>query len=175
MSRMTPSQDDRYRQATAQFGAALERLARAFEADPDLRLDLLQDIHLALWRSFAGYEDRCALRTWVYRVAHNVTASHVAARRRVHFAAAASLDELAEAAGDDDPERSVGDQQALDRLLAAIRALKPPDAQVMLLYLEDIDAAGISDITGLSPGAVATRISRAKALMARRFQTGGAR
>jgi len=54
MSRMTPSQDDRYRQATAQFGAALERLARAFEADPDLRLDLLQDIHLALWRSFVG-------------------------------------------------------------------------------------------------------------------------
>jgi RNA polymerase sigma-70 factor (ECF subfamily) len=58
-------QDGRYTRAAAAFGPALERLARAYEADPDQRLDLLQDIHFALWRSFARYDERCSERTWV--------------------------------------------------------------------------------------------------------------
>ena len=41
-------QDERYRGAAAEYGGALERLARAYEADPDWRRDLLQEIHLAL-------------------------------------------------------------------------------------------------------------------------------
>jgi len=66
----------------ALFGAALERLARAYQPDADSRLDLLQEIHVALWRSFASFDGRCSLRTWVYRVAHNVATSQVTRRRR---------------------------------------------------------------------------------------------
>jgi RNA polymerase sigma-70 factor, ECF subfamily len=62
---------ERYEEASAAYGAALERLARAYEADPDRRRDLLQEIHIALWRSLEGFDGRCSLRTWVYRVAHN--------------------------------------------------------------------------------------------------------
>jgi len=35
------SQDERYLSAAAEYGAALERLARAYETDPDQRNDLL--------------------------------------------------------------------------------------------------------------------------------------
>ena len=42
----------------------------------------------------------------------------------------------------------------------------------MLLYLEDMDAQTIGDITGLSARAVATRIHRIKALLARHFRQG---
>jgi hypothetical protein len=38
------SQDGRYEAAAQEFGAALERLARAYEPDPDKRRDLLQEI-----------------------------------------------------------------------------------------------------------------------------------
>ncbi|MCC6585489.1 MAG: hypothetical protein IT168_02115 [Bryobacterales bacterium] len=55
-------QDDLYEQAAAEYGAALARLARGYEADPDKRRDLLQEIHLALWRSFAGFVALCSLR-----------------------------------------------------------------------------------------------------------------
>jgi DNA-directed RNA polymerase specialized sigma24 family protein len=34
----------------------------------------LQEIRIALWRSFANFDGRCSLRTWVYRVAHNTAA-----------------------------------------------------------------------------------------------------
>ena len=59
---------------------------------------------------------------------------------------------------------------ALARLHHWIRGLGPPDRQVMLLYLEDVSAAYIADITGLTPGAVATRISRLKTRLSSEFK-----
>jgi RNA polymerase sigma-70 factor (ECF subfamily) len=63
------SQDSLYEQTADTYGSSLDRLARAYELDPEVRRDLLQDIHLHLWRSFASFDQRCSLRTWVYRVA----------------------------------------------------------------------------------------------------------
>ena len=40
-------QEQRYAAAAEEFGAALVRLARAYEADPDLRLDLVQEMIVA--------------------------------------------------------------------------------------------------------------------------------
>ncbi len=67
------------------------RALGAAEFDADRQPDLQQEIHLALWRSFAGYESRCSLRTWVYRVAHN---ARVMRARRTEVMAAALIDRL---------------------------------------------------------------------------------
>ena len=168
-------QEERYALAARAFGPALERLARAYEADADRRRDLVQEIHLALWRSLAGFDGRCSLRTWVYRVAHNVGAGHILKQRsrgRGPGGGLVSLDEVELAAPGASPEEAVGERQALERLMALIRGLKPADRQLMLLYLEDLPAAEIAQVTGLTPGSVATRIHRIKAVMARTFQQG---
>jgi RNA polymerase sigma-70 factor, ECF subfamily len=162
-------QDAFYLRAAAEFGPALARLARTYEADAHLRLDLLQDIHFALWRSFSGFAEQCSLRTWVYRVAHNVGISRRVRRRQLKLT---SLEDLIEAPSGISPENEAHAAHALARLHGLIRALKPPDDQVMLLYLEDMDAGAIGDITGLSARAVATRIHRIKALLARNFRQG---
>lgn len=73
----TESQDEFYQRVAEEYGAALARMAYAYEADPDLRRDLSQEIHLALWRSLGKFNGRCSIRTWIYRVAHNVATSHV--------------------------------------------------------------------------------------------------
>lgn len=161
------TQDEQYLRALAEFGPALARLARAYERDGERRGDLLQDIHFALWRSFAGFAGQCSLRTWVYRVAHNTA---ISARLRRREARLVSLDELDEMRGPNDLERAVGDAHVLTRLHGLIRSLAPPDDQVMLLYLEEEDAASIAEITGLSPGAVATRIHRLKRLLSSRLR-----
>lgn len=75
--------DDSYTRAVAEYRDALQRLARAYEADSEKRHDLLQDIHFQVWRSLASYDNRCSLRTWVYRVAHNTAASYVLRERRM--------------------------------------------------------------------------------------------
>jgi len=163
----TVPQDELYMRATAEFGPALARLARAYEADASQRLDLLQDIHFALWRSFSSFAGQCSLRTWVYRVAHNVGIS-----RRRKRSDLINLEELAEMSAEDSPEETVHASRALSRLQDLIRRLRPPDDQVMLLYLEDTDAASIGDITGLSARAVATRIHRIKQLLSLHFRQG---
>jgi RNA polymerase sigma-70 factor, ECF subfamily len=167
-----PTQDNSYHEAARQYGAALERLARAYEADADLRRDLLQDIHVALWRSMASFDGRCSLRTWVYRVAHNVAATHVLRQRR-RVQALVGLEELENLPDETGGQQAVDRSHALDRLLQLIQRLNPLDRQLILAYLEGFDAASIGEIAGLSPGNVATKIHRIKNLLGRRFRQEG--
>ncbi|MEQ1729007.1 MAG: sigma-70 family RNA polymerase sigma factor [Vicinamibacterales bacterium] len=169
--RTSAEQDRLYAEATSLYGAALERLARAYEPDLERRRDLLQEIQLAVWRSFAGFGEQCSMRTWVYRVAHNVATSQVV-RRRGRVPTWVSLDELAELHGSRDWERQFGEQHALERLFALIEQLRPLDRQVIVLYLEDTDAATIGEITGLSAVNVATKVHRIKRLLIERFRKG---
>jgi RNA polymerase sigma-70 factor (ECF subfamily) len=170
-----PTRDDYYHEAVDRFGQALDRLSRAYEADPDRRRDLIQDIHFAIWRSFDGYERRCALRTWVYRVAHNTATSHIARAARVGRRRFVTLDELAaEPVSRGRPaDEILGRRRALDRLYELIQQLDPVDRQVMVSYLDGIEAADIAEIVGASPGAVAMKVHRIKRLLAQQFNEGG--
>lgn len=166
------SQDALYQEAAAAQGAAIGRLTQAYEADPDRRRDLAQDIHVALWRSLAAFDGRCSLSTWTYRVAHNVAATHVLRQKRQRRSRLVGLDEIAEAPAPDNPEAAAGERHAMGRLMALVQGLKPTDRQVVLLYLEGLDAAAIGEVAGLSPGAVSVKIHRLKAVLAQGFQPG---
>jgi len=170
-----PTKDDYYREATDRFGRALERLARAYEADPDKRRDLIQDIHFAIWRSFESYAGRCALRTWVYRVAHNTATSHVTRALRLGRQQFLTLDELAAepASRERPPDEILGQRLALDLLYELIQRLDPLDRQVIVSYLDGIEAEEIAEIVGASPGAVGMKVHRIKRLLARQFNEGG--
>ena len=169
-------QDELYDEAASSYGPALGRLVRGYEADPENRRDLEQEIHVALWRSLPGYDGRCSLRTWVYRVAHNVAATHVIKARRARPPSMVSLediDALAVPDGKNDGEQAADRRLTIDRLLALVQQLNPLDRQVILLYLEDSDAASIAEVTGISAGNVATKIHRIKSILVRRFHEGG--
>ena len=143
------SQDDLYREAADTYGSPLDRLARAYEADPEVRRDLLQDIHLQLWRSFANFDGRCSLRTWVYRVAHNVATRHVVRQRRIRKMLV-GIEEIESMASDDLGELVADQNQVLERLAILIQRLKPLDRQIIVSYIEGLDAASTPEITGLS-------------------------
>ena len=83
-----------------------------------------------------------------------------------------SIEEL-EHLPDDSVNRSADIRHALDRLFGLVESIKPLDRQVILSYLEGMDAASIGEIVGLSPGNVATKIHRIKNILARWFQEGG--
>ena len=161
-------QDALYEQVAATYAGAIDRLARGYQPDPDKRRDLVQDIHVALWRSFEHFAGRASLRTWVYRVAHNTAVSQII-RRRVGAPTFVSLDELAVAPATEGGMQAIDRRLALERLLAIIQTLNPLDRQVILLYLEELDAQSIADIVGISSGHVATKVHRIKQMLARRF------
>lgn len=165
-------QDSRYVASIEQFGPALSRLARAYEADADRRRDLLQEIHVALWKSFAVFDERCSLRTWVYRIAHIIGIKHVTASRRLRLDAMHSIEEVADIE-DEQSGATVADRQdSLRRLFNLVERLKPFDRQVILLYLEDLSAEQIGEVVGLSARNIATKIHRIKKLLATMFHAG---
>lgn len=165
------NQEALYRDVVSQYGAALARLARGYEPDPHLREDLLQDIHVAIWSSLRAFEGRCSLRTWVYRVAHNTAVSRVPrSRRRIPWV---SLDDVVEQQPAALIQPDTQDAALARRqVLALVEQLAPPDRQIVLLYLEDVDAAAIGEIVGLSATNVATKIHRIKKILAARFHAG---
>ena len=169
----TPSQPALFDQAVATYGPALQRLAHAYEATPDRRADLLQEIYLALWQSLQRFNGRCSLGTWVYRVAHN-TATTISVRKRDRLLLI-GLEDVNPAADVPNVARAIDDERARAKLLELIARLKPLDRQVVLLYLEDLDAVAIGEIVGLSAANVATKIHRLKKVLAQQFQEEGRR
>jgi RNA polymerase sigma-70 factor, ECF subfamily len=167
---MSMDREDSFRSCIAQFGAALERLACAYESDPDLRRDLLQEIHTALWRSLGIFDERCTLRTWTFRVAHNTAASHIARSMRHSAHDWVTLEAIEEVAGDQDNEDLTSNRLMMNRVAALIERLRPLDRQMFLLYLEGFDAASIGEVIGISPGNVTTKIHRIKRILVQQFR-----
>lgn len=160
-----------YEEAIAAFGVSLSRLAGGYEADPDKRRDLLQEIHIGLWRSLSTFDGRCSLRTWVYRVAHNLAASHIVRSRRMS-SRLVELEALEAEPHSSDGEAAANRRHSVARLLDLIQKLAPLDRQVILLYLEGEQATFIAEVTGLSATHVATKIHRIKKVLSQQFQDG---
>ena len=164
-----PQQDAFYTEVNASYGATIRRLARGYEADPERRRDLLQEIHIELWRSLEQFDHRCGLGTWIYRIANNVGASHIMRSRR----AAARLVDLE--ALDSEPvanQATAECQYSAAKILGLIHQLRPLDRQVILLYLEGEAAESIAETTGLSASNVATKVHRIKKLLNRQYVVG---
>ena len=168
----TADQEASFEQAATEFSAPLVRLARAHEADPHLQQDLLQEIHIALWRSLASFGGRCSLRTWVYRVAHNVAATHVLRSRRRQAHRLTTLDEIDVPGDHGDVDAELDTSRALQKIQALIQALKPLDRQVIILHLEGLPADEIADITGISTGNTHTKLTRIRQLLAAQVGAG---
>jgi RNA polymerase sigma-70 factor, ECF subfamily len=161
-----------YAEASSLHGPAIHRLARGYESDPDKQRDLLQEIHIELWKSFGLFDSRCSMRTWVYRVAHNVGASHVVRSRRLS-SRLTDLEGLeAEMIGID--EAQVDRELVAARMFDLIHRLRPLDRQIIMLYLEGETAGPIAEVTGLSAANVGTKIHRIKKALKQKYMEGAA-
>jgi RNA polymerase sigma-70 factor (ECF subfamily) len=162
-----------YAEASSVHSAAIRRLARGYEADPDRQRDLIQEMHMELWVSLRSFDGRCSLRTWVYRIAHNVGASQVVRGRR--FASRlVDLETLEAEIVLVDAEAQVDRRLSAAILLDLIHRLKPLDRQVILLYLEGEAAGPIAEVTGLTAANVATKIHRIKRVLKQKYLEGAA-
>jgi RNA polymerase sigma-70 factor (ECF subfamily) len=167
----TAAQDRLYEKVAVEYAAPLDRLIRAHEADVTLQPDLRQEIHLALWRSFATFDNRCSLRTWVYRVAHNIAATHVLRARRRHKDMLTSLEEI-DIAAEGDVAADLDEARVLQRLNELIRTLKPLDRQLMILHLEGLSAEEIAEVAGISSANTHTKLHRIRHVLAAKVNAG---
>ena len=78
-----------------------------------------------------------------------------------------------EAMATGDHEFAASQAQALERLSKLILRLKPLDRQIIVSYLEGMDASSIAEITGLSAANIAMKVHRIKNILRRWFAEGG--
>lgn len=137
----------------------IRRIAASYEARSGAVEDLVQDVYMAIWRALPKFRGESSVRTFVARIATNRAITHVARATRLPLVV-----ELTEqvAAPDDDPERRAIALDRRARLAAAVRALPLAYRQVAMLALEGLTPKEIADVLGISPNAVAIRMSRAK-------------
>jgi RNA polymerase sigma factor (sigma-70 family) len=167
------ARSDRFSKLFETYQSALRRLVGAYAANPADRDDLLQDIAVGIWQSLPGFRGDSSERTWIYRIAHNI-AIRTTARARTRDAREPLLARTFDA-----PSRDASAEDALivnekrQALLNSIRELPILDRQVLTLHLEGLSAAEIEEVTGVSQGAVATRLTRIRQRIAEQVQAEG--
>ena len=140
------------------YAESLNRMMMSYEADRELREDLAQNVFLAILNSLDRVLAAQNQKAYIYRIAHNVATDHIARESRHRW------QELDENIQDDwsTPEQLTELDQEKTKLILAVRALKLPLRQVVILLLEDMTPGEIAEILQISPGNVRIRINRAK-------------
>jgi len=150
---------DAHYQALYRFGMSLVR-------DPDLAADLVQET-FCIWAA-KGHQlkDRSKAKTWLFTTLHREFLAH--RRKRSRFAddpieqtAAAQA-----AADEEDAERQLDGQRALELLGELDETYRAP---IALFYLQQHSYKEIAEILDVPIGTVMSRLSRGKDLLRRRM------
>ena len=148
-----------FEQIVRDHHAMIHRIVASYEARSAVVEDVVQDVYMAIWRALPAFRGESSVRTFVARIATNRAITHVA--RASRLPASVELSEQLPAP-DDDPERHAIALDRSARLASAVRALPLAYRQAALLALEGLTPKEIADVLGISPNAVAIRMSRAK-------------
>lgn len=143
----------------AEHTAMISRIALAYEADPALRRELVQDIMLAVWGSLPRFRGDSSLRTFVARIAYNRSITHVARSVRRPRSSPLSDDFASQ---DPLPDEVASRNQLKARMLEVIQTLPLAQKQAIILCLEDFSFREIGKAMGISAHAAQMRCQRAK-------------
>ena len=152
----TPPFDD----IVANHLAMVRRIAAAYESDPSAREDLIQDILCAVWRALPHFRGEGGLRGFIARIAANRAVTHVQRALRVPDSTELTDDLVASTSGPEAQAMRFDDQEKLSR---ALRGLPIGLREPALLALEGLTQQKIAGVLGITPNAVAIRMTRARA------------
>ncbi|MBR6190360.1 MAG: RNA polymerase sigma factor [Prevotella sp.] len=125
-----------------------------FSKDQDEVADLFQECLINLWKSWAGYEGRSDVKTWIYRVSLNVCVSLDRKRKR-HSTVPLTMDI-------NPYEEDNQNSQQMERLRQRINQLPPYDRAIVLLWLENMSYEEIGAIVGITAKNVSVRLVHIK-------------
>lgn len=142
------------------------RICGAYEADPELRRDLQQEVLLAVWRALPRFRGEADMRTFVARIAQYRAISHVS--REAKRPKKAELADDAPSSGPD-PEEAAERTLQSARLAEALRELPMDQRQTLSLTLEGFSPKEIAAILGVSANVVSIRLTRGKHALRKRL------
>jgi RNA polymerase sigma-70 factor (ECF subfamily) len=126
---------------------------RRMVTDPDETKDVLQNVFLKAWTGLDKFREDAQLYSWLYRIAHNESISHLKRMRRGIFTSEATVtDRLTSSMGSG--EHFTGDeiQRKLQRAVMTLPAKQR--AVFTMKYFDELKYEEMSRVTGTSVGAL---------------------
>jgi RNA polymerase sigma-70 factor (ECF subfamily) len=128
--------------------------------------ELAQEAFLRAWRGLGGWRRESSFSTWLFALAANVFRSDLKRFPTVDV----PLEEVAEPAGAATQHNDVAAQFSAEAVRRAVLALPLRYREpVTLFYFHEMDVAAAAHTMGVPEGTVKARLSRARALLRRRF------
>jgi RNA polymerase sigma-70 factor (ECF subfamily) len=148
----------------------LYKVANTYCRNIEDRKDLIQEIIIQLWKSFDDYNDKFKYSTWVYRISLNVAISFYRkenSRQRISHLLTTDIFDFTTT---DEELNTVEEKKSnLSLLNQIISELKDLDKALILLYLEEKNYNEISEIIGITETNVATKLSRIKNKLKKKY------
>lgn len=148
------TKEQEFEQLVRRHKATIYAVCYLFSKDQDEVADLFQECLINLWKSWAGYEGRSDVKTWIYRVSLNVCVSLNRKRKR-HSTVPLTMDI-------NPYEEDNQNSQQMERLRQRINQLPPYDRAIVLLWLENISYEEIGAIVGITAKNVSVRLVHIK-------------
>jgi RNA polymerase sigma-70 factor (ECF subfamily) len=136
----------------------------------DVAEDLLEDTWLRLVAHASSLRSDTRLAPWLFTVARNLYASYCRARLVEQSHAASLIDLWPAARAQTSPFEALAASDTERRIEAAVAALPVACREALLLAMEGMSPAEAAVVSGISPEAMRQRLSRARALLARRLE-----
>ncbi len=148
--------------------ALIEKVTRYYANDHDDHRDLVQDVVIEIWKSAEKFENRSNIKTWIYRIALNVSISRI--RKNQKHKLVSYVDDwatLSDSTSSTDSTTNCEDIKLLNHFIAE---LDDVNKAIMILYLEELSYDEIAAHIGISNNNVGVRINRIKKLLTIKFK-----
>ncbi len=119
--------------------------------------DLLQETYIAIWQGAVAFKGRSSVKTWIFRIAHNLAVSWL---RKMHGLKAKEQKLLEKVDGN--PEYAAINNWKTEQLQAAIDELSAEHRSVIeLAFVQELSYSEIAKVIDRPVGTVKSRISYA--------------
>jgi RNA polymerase sigma factor, sigma-70 family len=135
--------------------AAIFTVCYLFSKDQDEVNDLFQETLINLWRGFDGFQGKCDVKTWIWRVSLNTCLTFERKKKRRMDTLPLTMDINLFTDTDDDTRQ-------VQMLYRRINKLGMLDRAIILLWLENMSYEEIGEIIGISTKNVSVKLVRIK-------------
>jgi RNA polymerase sigma-70 factor (ECF subfamily) len=154
-----PIKDERiFLEQIQQHKGIIYKVSRMYMDSPEDREDLVQEILLRLWNSYASFEGRSSFSTWMYRVALNTAITFLRKEKAKPVFIQDNTDELM----NKPHETNSTAEKRLEIFYKAAKELSPIEKALIFYFMEGMSHREISGLLGISENNARVKLSRTK-------------
>ena len=148
------------------YSFALQSLRRREDAE-----DATQEVFLKLWRTLGTWRDEASVKTYIMRIARNTVIDMIRRRNSRPTDSLTVEDDdgeesqldIADTDTSSNPAADYARREQIEEVRRAIDELPPDHREIIILRdINGLSYAEIAEATGLDPGTVRSRLSRAR-------------